>query len=321
MKHTLILISFITCALFSNAQGPSNEAKKYVDNVFRIIEKNYYYIDRINIKLLKDKCYALISNAKTTKETYPAIDTLLKDLFDHHHIFLRPEQFSNSSKIWPLKFPSVEVINKSVGYIKIPPIANQYNQWQLWIDSLQNSLGRLEGSTIKGWIIDLRGNYGGDLPPMITSLYPFFGDGIIYTLQDRKNNLETYSFSSGYYAIKKRRKVYKAVRYNNQIKTELNIPVAILIDIKTASAAEMVAIAFKGRAKTIFLGEPTAGLTISTRGFKLSDNAFFTIANGKFYDLKGNSYENSITPDIFIKQDSIKMDETKEKAIEWLRRQ
>jgi len=311
-------MSFITCALFSNAQGPSKEAKKYVDKVFRIIEKNYYYIDSINVNLLKDKCYALISNAKTPKETYPAIDTLLKNLFDHHHIFLKPEQFSNTSKIWPLKFPSVEVINKSIGYIKIPSIANQYNQWQLWIDSLQNSLERLEGPDVKGWIIDLRGNYGGDLPPMITSLYPFFGEGIIYTLQDRKNNLETYSFSSGYYAVKKRRKVYKAVRYNTRLKLELNIPVAVLVDIKSASSAEMVAIAFKGRAKTIFLGEPTAGLTISTKGFALSDNAFFTIANGKFYDTKGRSYEHSITPDIFVKQESKITDETKEKAISWL---
>ena len=308
----------LTCALFSNAQGPSKEAKKYVAKVFRIIEKNYYYIDSINLNLLKDKCYSLISNAKTPKETYPAIDTLLKNLFDHHHIFLRPEQFSNPSKIWPLTFPFVEVINKSIGYIKLPPIANQYNQWQLWIDSLQNSFSRLEGPYLKGWIIDLRGNYGGDLPPMITSLYPFFGDGIIYTLKDRNYNLESYSFSSGYYAVKKRRKAYKAVRYNNQIKLALNTPVAILIDIKTASSAEMVAIAFKGRAKTIFLGEPTAGLTISTKGFMLSDNAFFTIANGKFYDKKGRSYEHRITPDIFVKQEQKLTDETKEKAIAWL---
>lgn len=311
-------MSFLTCALFSNAQKPSKAAKKYIDKVFRIIETNYYYIDSINIDLLKDKCYALLSNAQTPKDTYPAIDTLLKNLFDHHHIFLKPEQFSNTSKIWPLKFPSVELINNSIGYIKIPPIVNQYNQWQLWIDTLQNSLVRIEGSNVKGWIIDLRGNYGGDLPPMITSLYPFFGDGIIYTQQNRNNNLETYSFSSGYYSVKKRRKVYKVVRYNSGIKLDLNIPVAVLVDNKSASSAEMIAIAFKGRAKTIFLGEPTAGLTICTNGFTLSDNAFFTIATGRFYDTKGRSYEHSIFPDIFVSQNSKATDETKEKAIAWL---
>jgi C-terminal processing protease CtpA/Prc len=122
MRHTLILISILTFAIFSNAQAPSKKAKKYIDKVLTTIENNYFYIDSINIGLLKEKCYALISNAKTAKDTYPAIDTLLKNLFDHHHIFLKPEQFNKITYFEPLVFPSVELLDKSIGYIKIPSI-------------------------------------------------------------------------------------------------------------------------------------------------------------------------------------------------------
>ncbi len=318
MQHTLIFISVLFFAIFSNAQAPSKKAKKYIDNVFTTIEKNYFYVDSINIDLLKEKCYALISNAKTPKDTYPAIDTLLKNLFDHHHIFLKPEQFSKITSFEPLVFPAAELLDKSIGYIKIPSTIGHYNEWQWWSDSLQNSFARVQNPNLKGWIIDLRGNKGGDLTPMITSVKPFFGDTTIFTLKDRNNKLTTYKFSSGFYTVEKGSKSTKLLAYKSEIEKVRNIPVAILIDNKSASAAEMVAIAFKGRAKTIFLGEPTAGLTIYTSNFSLPDKAFFTIATGKFYDTKGTSYEQSVYPDIFVKQDAGKIDETKQKAIEWL---
>jgi carboxyl-terminal processing protease len=186
---------------------------------------------------------------------------------------------------------------------------------------LQNSFARIQNPNLKGWIIDLRGNKGGDLTPMITSVKPFFGDTTIFTLKDRNNKLTTYKFSSGFYTIEKGGNSTKILAYKSGIEKVRNIPVAILIDNKSASSAEMVAIAFKGKANTIFFGEPTAGLTICTNGFTLSDNAFFTIATGRFYDTKSISYEHSITPDIFVKQEVNKPDETRQKAIEWLLKQ
>ena len=321
MRQSLILISFLTCAFFSNAQTPSKKAKKYIEKVFALIEKNYFYIDSINIPLLKEKCNALISNANTINDTYPAIDTLLKYLFDHHHIFIKPLQFSNLTYFEPLVYPTAKLLDKSIGYVKIPSTIGHYNEWQWWSDSLQNSIARIQTPEIKGWIIDLRGNKGGDLTPMITSVKPFFGDTTIFTLKDRNNKLTTYKFSNGFYILEKNSKSTKLLAYKSGIENVKNIPVAILIDTKSASSAEMVAIAFKGRTRTIFLGEPTAGLTICTNGFTLSDNAFFTIATGKFYDTKGNSYEHSITPDIFIRQEINSADETKQKAIEWILKQ
>jgi len=321
MRLTLTTILFLFFLVSAYSQSPSKSAKKYLDKVFKIIEDRYIYIDSINIPALKEKCYPLISNALSRKDTYQAIDTLLTNLFDHHHIFWRPEQFTNPSYFGRLTFPVVELLNESIGYIKIPPIVNQYNQWQLWIDTLQNSMNSFKSHSIKGWIIDLRGNYGGDLPPMITSLYPFLGDTIIYTLKDRNNNSATYRFSLGYYTLEKKGKTLKILPYNKKLGLTKNAPVSILIDSKTASAAEMVAIAFKGRSNTIFLGEPTAGLTIGTDGFTLADNAFFTIATGRFYDSKGISYEHSINPDIFIKQEPNKEDKTKQMAIDWLLKQ
>jgi carboxyl-terminal processing protease len=311
----------LTFAVSANSQSPSKKARKYLAKVFDLVESNYYYIDSIDINSLKAKCYALISNAQTQKDTYPAIDTLLRNLFDPHHIFLKPAQFSKITYFDPLKFSTVELIDSSVGYIKIPSLIGHYNEWQWWSDSLQTLMTKIQNPDIKGWVIDLRGNKGGDFTPIITSIYPFFGDTTVFTLKDRSNNLKTYKYSSGFFANESGTKITKLLPYKKGLVNAKKCPVAVLIDNKSASSAEMVAIAFKGRAKTTFFGEPTAGLTIFTDGFTLSDKAYITVAIGKFYDTKGISYEHSINPDVFIKQEPDKTDKTKQMAIDWLRKQ
>ena len=311
----------MTLAVSADSQTPSKRATKYLDKVFNIIEANYYYIDSIKINSLKEKCYTIIANANTQKDTYSAIDTLLRNLFDPHHIFLRPDQFTKIANFEPLTFSTVELLHDSVGYIKIPALIGHYNEWQWWSDSLQTLMARIQNHHLKGWIIDIRGNKGGDFTPMITSIYPFFGDTILFTLKNRNNKFKIYKYSSGFFSIENGNNEINLLPYKRGIVNARDIPVAVLIDSKSASSAEMVAIAFKGRAKTLFLGEPTAGLTIFTDGFTLPDKAYFTIAIGKFYDTKGKSYEHSINPDVFVEQKANTGDKTKQMAFEWLLKQ
>ncbi len=92
MRHYLFFIfTFLFLDKCLYAQTPSNKAKKYLDKVISLIETNYYFIDSIDFVSIKNKAYSSISNAKKSADTYSSIDTILKNLYERHSFFLRPE--------------------------------------------------------------------------------------------------------------------------------------------------------------------------------------------------------------------------------------
>jgi C-terminal processing protease CtpA/Prc len=200
MRHIiLLLLSILILNKAIYAQTPSKKAKEYLDNVITLIEKNYYFIDSIDFASVKNKAYSLISNAKKRADTYNAIDTILKNLYERHNFFLRPRIMKRFDDYEPLIYPTGYIIDNQIGYIKIPPMLGHFNYIQAWSDSLQNIYDRLQSSATNGWIIDLRGNKGGAMGPMITGLYPFFGETTIFSLKHRNGSTSIYKFLNGYF--------------------------------------------------------------------------------------------------------------------------
>ena len=79
------------------------------------------------------------------------------------------------------------------------------------------------------------------------------------------------------------------------------LPVAILIDEFTASSAEAVVIAFKGRSKTHFFGMPTRGVPTANSPIKLSDGAVLNLTVAVDADRTRKSYDSKIPPDTEVK--------------------
>ena len=80
--------------------------------------------------------------------------------------------------------------------------------------------------------------------------------------------------------------------------------VAVLVGGLTASSGEVTALAFKGRANTIFIGEKTLGKTTSNMVVTLPFDARMPISVGYDCDRNGNYYEH-IIPDVAVsKQDN-----------------
>ncbi len=69
---------------------------------------------------------------------------------------------------------------------------------------------------------------------------------------------------------------------------------------RTVSAGEIVALAFKGRALTCLIGEPTAGLTTANATYSLSDKSMLVLTVCQEADHTGRICEGSIQPDKFI---------------------
>jgi len=325
MHHPTHKILFLSLLLFVGhelfAQRPSKKAVRYFEKVTAIIQDNYYFIDSINFSQLKLRAKTFLSNAKSTEDTYPAIDTILYNLHDKHSFFLKPSVFNKLESLVPLKYPTGYTLTDNIGYIKVPAILGHNNLAQAWADSLRNIYDKFESENLKGWIIDLRGNFGGSMHPMLTGLYPFFGDTVIATVTIRNEGKHQYQFQNGYLIETLSN---KPLFYFQSYKKGDHLPdrrkVAVLIDDKVASSGEITAIALIERPNTKFFGIQTAGIPTAVRNRTLSDGAFLGVVVGAFLGKEGKGYHSALKPSVYVAQrnDNSKSDETITKAIEYL---
>jgi carboxyl-terminal processing protease len=73
--------------------------------------------------------------------------------------------------------------------------------------------------------------------------------------------------------------------------------VAVLIDQRTASAAEAVLIAFRGRLHTRSFGRATAGVPTGNVCHRLADGSLLAVTESVAVDRTGNTYGSAIAPD------------------------
>jgi C-terminal processing protease CtpA/Prc len=95
-------------------------------------------------------------------------------------------------------------------------------------------------------------------------------------------------------------------------------PVAILIGPATASAAEMLTVAFRGRNAAASFGAPTAGLTTGNKTFPLSDGAALILTVAAASDRTGRTYPDPIEPERAVDAEAGGGDAVRAAAAAWL---
>ena len=200
----------------------------------------------------------------------------------------------------------VKVIDNTYGYILLPAM--------LMLDLSQDSLNLAtqqmydEIMNIQdthrptGWIIDLRFNSGGNVFPMLTALYHLLGNKTLYNCIDLQEKLlSTVYLDNGVIHDSE-----DGVDHATIIPTsepDLEVPVAIITGILTASSGELIPISFGDRANTITIGEPTAGFTTANSLRKLPFDVKLTLTTSFMTDGQFR-YESVISPDILVEREA-----------------
>ncbi len=152
-----------------------------------------------------------------------------------------------------------------------------------------------------GYIVDLRGNTGGNVWPMLLGLSGLLGDGSQGVSQDAKGKIEAYAALKQGTAVvlaeEGRGATMLAIDGWRSIPALQRAPVAILVDDATASSGEGVAVAFAGRPATRTFGSRTYGVASSNEGFRLPDGTNVVVTTGMMMDRSHRSYSNGIMPD------------------------
>lgn len=217
--------------------------------------------------------------------------------------------------------PSVRIIKNNIAYVELTGSTGDY-AYQKYPNIVNEKIkDLLNKNDIDGWIIDLRRNTGGATWPMLNAVGSIIGEGNIGSRLDSSGQKHIWKYMNGtlYFGDK----IYSKLNVE-PFKLKKQLPsVTVLISNTTASAGEGVAIAFKGREKTFFIGENTIGKTTGNNTFILSDESWLNISDTVNIDRNGNKYFDPIKPDLFVNVDwkyfeNDNKDNVIKSALEWL---
>ncbi|HEY4055465.1 MAG TPA: S41 family peptidase [Kofleriaceae bacterium] len=176
-----------------------------------------------------------------------------------------------------LKQPSVKssVLEKGIGYLAITRFSEATST------DVAAALASLkQQGALESLVLDLRNDPGGLVDQSILVADQFLDSGTIVSIKGR-NGTETQSAHKGGAAI--------------------NVPITIMVDQGTASAAEILASSLRDNGRAKLLGEQTYGKGTVQTFFDLEDGAGLKLTTARYYTPKGNSLESKgLIPDIKV---------------------
>lgn len=170
-----------------------------------------------------------------------------------------------------------EMLEDNIGYIRLKDFNEKSSDYFI------SSLSKLKESGMKGLVIDLRGNPGGFLTEAEKIASQFIPEGKVITTLKDKYDKEKESLSKGGIAE--------------------DIPIVILIDGNTASAAEVLTGALRDYNIATTVGTKTYGKGVAQAPYTLKNtDGALKITVQKFYTPNGeNIHKIGIKPDYEVK--------------------
>jgi C-terminal processing protease CtpA/Prc len=211
---------------------------------------------------------------------------------------------------------SFKLLENKIGYLKVVGIGQGNVKEQA--DFIRKGLVDLKEKGADKWILDLRFNGGGNMEPMISGLAPLIGEGHIGGAINNRNEVtRQYKIENGQFNNNGR----IVCEMDDSPKIEATEKVAVLLSRYTISSGEMVAVAFKGRNNTRFIGEESAGYTTGNGFDQINEELALVISQDVFADRNNIRYDKSVGVDEkveFQHSSDLKNDKQIAKAIEWL---
>jgi carboxyl-terminal processing protease len=276
----------------------------YVDTALLFTESYFYYASRIDWIRQRQRTVARAAGAQTFRDTYPALDTLARELNDPHSFFLPPSETlgNREDPSGPLYTPTSAVIAPGIGYLWLTQFGGTNGPARA--DTLQRLIAQADSIAggACGWIIDERANTGGFWPVMLAGISPLVTGGIVGGFVERDPQFKYYYYLSGASAgiqdFTGRRFEYLALSRQYELRRK-NPPIALIQGRFTASAGEIIVMSFKDSTRAVrTFGGPTFGVTTQPYTYVMRDTASLLITAGLMFDRSGHSYNGApISPD------------------------
>ncbi len=289
-KHFILILA----AFIATACTDSNKA--YVRKAVRIMDKEGLFAEGPQWDTAKAE--ALAAAPATLEEAHRVVEAALK-VAGGKHSFLQDAATvtqNATSEDWPA--PQVSFQDDGIAIIKLPPFSGNSEEGVKYANAVLDALPA--DAPLKGAVIDLRDNRGGNMYPMIAAVHRFISDEEIIRFRTRKRT--------------------QWVMLDNAVQIagiarqpHIDCPVAVLTDEWTGSSGEVVLISFRGLEGVRVFGVPTAGYASSNKPFPMPDGSSLVLTTGCDVARTGEAFcDDPIAPDVSTETPL-------EDALAWLR--
>jgi carboxyl-terminal processing protease len=311
----------------------STAATAYLNQVLDLMQKDALHSSEIDWPAVRREALKRAEGAQSTVDTYPAIYYALTQLKEHHSFLRLPDTLSEADKkrsdtafkeiVGPFikQFPKppdspfrdrtqptghlLRIGDHTVAYVVIPQCIGKHSKWednlpdfQRFADSLHGIAAGLETSHPLGWIIDLRGNVGGNMWPMLAGIGLVLGEGTLGSFLSPDGTETPWFYHDGKAGTGSGdSESVSSTEANPPLKLPDLAPVAVLIDSGTVSSGEAVTISFAGRPRERSFGTHTFGLSTSNDMLPLPDGASLFLNTAIEADRLHRKYPDGIEPD------------------------
>ena len=282
---------FLAAVLMIVSCGDGN--RQYVRKAVRIMDKQGIMATDSIWREAYHK--ALDAHPSSREEAQDIVRTAAKVAGGKHSFLkLAGNVISDATSEWPA--PEVTISEGGIPVIKLPPFSGNHEEGVKYASAVLSAIPE----DARGVVIDLRGNTGGNMYPMIAAVHRFL-----------PNDNETIRFRS--------RKGTQWIPLSYTVQTtgvpqqsRIECPVAILTDDHTASSGEATLICFRGLDYVRVFGSPTAGYASANQPFPLPGGDQLVLTTGCDVARTGEVFcDDPIIPDV-------QTETPLEDALEWL---
>ena len=165
------------------------------------------------------------------------------------------------------------MLEDEIGYLAISEFDS------VTLEQYKEGLEELKAQGMKGLIVDLRGNPGGNLDTVCEILDLMLPEGLIVYTEDRQGRRQEYYADADYW----------------------DVPMAVLVNGMSASASEIFAAAVQESGRGVIVGETTYGKGIVQTLFSFSEGDGVQLTTSAYYTASGASiHGQGVTPDIEV---------------------
>jgi len=306
--------------------APSKDLLKFTREVTTIIKRSAIYADSVNWQGTEKGLQELAAMGLTMEDSPVILDYIVSRLRlagDKHTSYkskTMAQDYATRNSV--AQQPEGKLLSGGVGYISVPAFASISDTAGVnYATRIQNLIRNLDArQEIKGWVVDMRRNGGGNMSPMMAGLGPLTGEGILgYFVYANTPMSKDYAwiYQKGSLTISK----HKDVTVNNAYTLRKpDSKVAVLIGPNTGSSGEMTTLCFVGKPFTKLFGQPTAGYVSVNSSIKLSTGAYLYLASGYAADRNQKKYTADIQPDVMVAPGKDKSsDPALDAALIWLK--
>ncbi|WP_308993956.1 S41 family peptidase [Mariniflexile litorale] len=318
LKPLCIILSIFI--LLSCDNFIKSEAEKNFEETFMLIQNKSVKKNDLDWNDLKKTVRNSVKNINDNDDFNLAIAYTIKLVNDGHSKILASKKTndnktkkSNSNKL-DIPVIKTKILEKNIGYIKLSGtnhITDNKLIEKYTLEIRKALLGLDKSEELSGWILDLRTHGGGRLSCESLGLAPLFDNPLVGIYLNNKNNYNEITCTNQ--DFKYGNQLQESLTYNSTLLNK-NKKIAILIDKKTASSGEFLALAFKFQNNSKTFGKQTIGMTSHLAFYELKSGAILFLAQSYYYDINRNLIKEGIIPD--VECDSEK---SISKAMDWIK--